>query len=466
MALAQRELFDGADEAGAYHDPSRFGFFSVLVKNPDGGTFQSSHRLVDMPTVLGLVDKTRDSWLTQAEFIRPNRRVVNLARVGLLFADLDTYNMPWAQGRTPEQLTNSVLYLCHDQGLPTPSLLVFSGRGIQAKWLLETPVPRQALPRWNACQRYLVERLADVGADPAAKDASRVLRIIQTVNSKSGEICRVVHVENGPDGQPVRYSFEYLAEILLPVARWQIEQERRQRSEKRQLKLLQGTKNSELRGFSGRKLAWDRLEDLRLLTKLRGGVQEGERMKHLFWRLNFLLLSGATHSGAMYHEAKALARELSPNWNDYRSKELMTLYAKAKQYEAGEKVEFGGRQYSPLYTPKNDTLISLFQITDEEQRKLRTVISTAMAAERHRERQKARRRAAGAIDRETYESQSLSRTKPWEALGMSRASWYRAGKPTPPAGETGACVLHDRQAGCSKSVRITNGEAKSGDHNA
>src|SRR5690625_5379455 len=102
-------------------------------------------------------------------------------------------------------------------------------------------------------------------------------------------------------------------------------------------------------------------------------------MKHLFWRLNFLLLSGATHSGAMYHEAKALARELSPNWNDYRSKELMTLYAKAKQYEAGEKVEFGGRQYSPLYTPKNDTLISLFQITDEEQRKLRTVISTAMA---------------------------------------------------------------------------------------
>src|SRR5699024_5132765 len=93
---------------------------------------------------------------------------------------------------------------------------------------------------------------------------------------------------------------------------------------------------------------------------------------------------------------------LSPNWNDYRSKELMTLYAKAKQYEAGEKVEFGGRQYSPLYTPKNDTLISLFQITDEEQRKLRTVISTAMAAERHRERQKARRRAAGAVSRETY----------------------------------------------------------------
>ncbi len=76
----------------------------------------------------------------------------------------------------------------------------------------------------------------------------------------------------------------------------------------------------------------------------------------------------------MYHEAAALARELDSSWN-YRSKELMTLYAKAKQYEAGEKVEFGGKQFAPLYTPRNDTLINLFQITEDEQRALRTLIS-------------------------------------------------------------------------------------------
>lgn len=28
---------------------------------------------------------------------------------------------------------------------------------------------------------------------------------------------------------------------------------------------------------------------------------------------------------------------------------------------------------------------------------------------------------------------TTSRTKPWEALGMSRATWYRKGKPMPPA---------------------------------
>lgn len=31
--------------------------------------------------------------------------------------------------------------------------------------------------------------------------------------------------------------------------------------------------------------------------------------------------------------------------------------------------------------------------------------------------------------REDYEANAISRAKPWEALGMSRASWYRKGKP-------------------------------------
>lgn len=122
------------------------------------------------------------------------------------------------------------------------------------------------------------------------------------------------------------------------------------------------------------------------------------------------------------------------------------MYAKAKAHEAGEKVEFGGKQLSPLYTPKNDTLISLFQISDEEQRKLRTLISSDMAKERDRERHTARRRAAGAVDRQTYESRSLTRQKPWEALGMSRASWYRAGKPAAPACETSPSVLQAQAA--------------------
>jgi hypothetical protein len=33
--------------------------------------------------------------------------------------------------------------------------------------------------------------------------------------------------------------------------------------------------------------------------------------------------------------------------------------------------------------------------------------------------------------REQYEAESLMRTRPWEKLGISRATWYRRGKPMP-----------------------------------
>ena len=76
----------------------------------------------------------------------------------------------------------------------------------------------------------------------------------------------------------------------------------------------------------------------------------------------------------MYQEAATLARAIDGDWG-HNCKELMTLYSKAKQFEAGEKVSFGGKEYPALYTPRNDTLIYLFGITDNEQRELKTIIS-------------------------------------------------------------------------------------------
>lgn len=51
--------------------------------------------------------------------------------------------------------------------------------------------------------------------------------------------------------------------------------------------------------------------------------------------------------------------------------------------------------------------------------------------ERKRAYAEARRRASGAKPRAQYEAESLSQTKPWEQMGMSRSTWYAKGKPTP-----------------------------------
>ena len=81
-----------------------------------------------------------------------------------------------------------------------------------------------------------------------------------------------------------------------------------------------------------------------------------------------------------------------------------------------EKIEFNGKRFAPLYTPRNATLISLFGITDEEQSLLGTIISKDMAAERHRKRDETRRRAAGEVDRQTY--LATAETKKAQALAL------------------------------------------------
>lgn len=360
---------------------------------------QRAYRLGDMPKVITALDQERDTWISQAEFIKPNRRVVFLLRLNLCFVDLDTYKTPW-NGTPPESLSQRVWGYCLDEGIPAPSLILYSGRGLQVKWLLERPLPRAALPRWNAVQKQLVVSLAPFGADPGARDASRLLRLVDTVNTRSGERVRVLWV-NEREGEVKHYNFEFLAETILPLSRETVREERQAKEERRaRLIVIPGGKTGNLRSFSGRQLAWDRLEDLRTLARLRGwmerGIPHGYRSKYVHWCLNFLCLSGAVHSSQLFQEAQALVREVCPDFTKEIRSILSTLYRKAQAYEAGEKVEFGGRDYPPLYTPKNSTLRALFDIEEAETPHLKTIISAAEAAERDR------RRHRKTMDRATY----------------------------------------------------------------
>lgn len=406
----QFRLFSAAEEAQQYHPTGdRHGYFSLLYGSHK--KTQRSYPLSHMHQVLKLVDYSRDTWISQAEFAVPNRRVVNLARVGLLFVDLDTYNSPILQRRSIHEQVATVHHWCADRGIPYPSLVVFSGRGLQLKWFLEHALPRAALPRWNACQKALVEALEPLGADRQARDASRVLRLVESVHSKAGQRVEVVDVQGTAD-EPARYDFEYLAEILLPFTRHELQALRVQREAQKaarqtRLRLVgDNPRADKFKGYNGRALAWARLEDLRTLGQLRDGWvnQEGASMRTaaLHWQLNFLCLSGAVNPATFPHEAKELAKQLDPAWQ-FSIDELGTLRKKAQAYAAGQKIEFGGRQWPALYTPKNQTLIDIFGITDAEQRQLRTIITPRLATERDTARQREKRRAAGVIERAEYE---------------------------------------------------------------
>lgn len=398
---AAQDLFE-ITEPSLYHT-DRWGFFSLLTRGNSGRLQQRSYTLDLLPKIIQCAPRDKDCYISQGEFTKPNRRVVNLARVSLMFVDIDP---PDATRLTPDQWSELCLMACQDNGVPAPSMIVYSGRGVHLKWLLERPVPRRALPRWSAAQTELVRRLSDIGADPKAKDASRVLRLERTVNSKTGERCHIVWMNEDRPGIPVRYDFDTLFEEVMPLSREEYAAQREKRLMKRQERILRlvansGDTSSPLGALNGRRLAWDRLEDLRTLAAMRGGVTEGWRMDYLFFCCNFMVLSGAVPANQLYLEANALSQEFAPGWGWHKS-ELSTLHQKAKAFAAGDRIEFNGRSYPPLYTPTNHTLINRFEITTNEQQKLRTIIDSDEKRRRDAQRKRQARKEAGAVDRDAY----------------------------------------------------------------
>lgn len=396
-------------EVAQYQDSSRFGYFSILTRDASGRASQHSYTLDKLPFVLaedGTLSKyfsgcKSDVYVSQATFESPCRRVVNLKDIQVAFLDIDSYKLAWGQHRRPEEIAQSFLSLCDAESIPRPSVIVFSGRGLQAKWLFERPVPRRALPRWNAVEKVLVEKMQQYGADSQARDASRVLRLVNTFNTKSGQKCRVVFLNRNSSGGIERYGFDELADIVLPLERPQKPHKSAVNADKK--------KTKRPIGFGLETLHWAFLEDLRTLLRLRGGIEEGMRNRFLMQMLSYLALSNQVTLKDFYREAQFLAQKIDPTWT-YHSKDFGTVYEKFKAHMKGIRVEWNGQEKTPLYTPKAETLIDWFQITEEEQRQLKVIHSKEFRKERNTEKNRRWRASKGVrLMKEYNEERAKSR---------------------------------------------------------
>lgn len=84
-----------------------------------------------MDWVIDHLDVKADTWISQSTFFVPSRRIVCLSGISSLFLDLDYYKTDWGKNKTPEEAANHFVRICQEVGIPIPSLIVFSGRGIQ-----------------------------------------------------------------------------------------------------------------------------------------------------------------------------------------------------------------------------------------------------------------------------------------------------------------------------------------------
>jgi hypothetical protein len=119
------------------------------------------------------------------------RRVENLRWLNCVFVDCDVYK---SQERPNlDKVLEELAFEIDRSGLPRPSAICSSGRGVWSLWLLRdhsnhgTPVPA-SLERQDIFQRVnqaLVARFAKLGADPACTDTPRVMRIPDSINTRA-----------------------------------------------------------------------------------------------------------------------------------------------------------------------------------------------------------------------------------------------------------------------------------------
>jgi hypothetical protein len=249
-------------------------------------------------------------------------------------------------------------------------------------------------------------------------DVSRILRVVGTTNSKSGEVARILWQEES-NGDVVTYDFHTFADEILPYTQQEIRAFRAQSAAKLVLLSHQrAQRKGEAQLASGRRAFpredwhWGVIEDIRWLVDHRwnGTVPPGQR--DLIGHLAACQLAQVIPAGQLWHEILALGRIILPtdyvNGPDFRQ-HCSTLLANAHRAARGEKVEFNGKVRSPVYTYRKDTLIERLGITPDEMRHMTRLVDSGEKRRRDKEATMALRRSHGMMPRAEYRARSEQR---------------------------------------------------------
>jgi hypothetical protein len=343
-----------------------------------------------------------------------------LLRVSVCWVDIDTHhdNSPsYLKKLNSDEVLKLFMDTCDKSEIPYPSIILWTGRGLACKWVFDRALPKQAYPRWAAVQNSLVDAFKAIGADDNAKDASRVLRLSGTYNPKTLDLCHPIYVNDDFSGIK-RFTFDNLADAVLPLTRAQLNELRASRQEaqarkaEHNLKIIEGGKKTEsgLLRFSGPRLAWLQVDDYRKIAKLRPvkGREEGFTDKLVWLAASALAVAVWADIKRFDAELFSLVKELAPHWDNARiSQAVASVRDRAEAMARGEWTTFQGRKVPPVYTPKHSTIIDMLGLTDDEMTQLDVIITDDIKKDRDRDRKRSQRREAGAVDRETYNSNRL-----------------------------------------------------------
>lgn len=341
------------------------GYITIASKNP---TYSQWHYKRE-----DLLERTEDiindinSYVSQNTFYKPQRRIENVKELRAVYIDIDCYNSKYTKEAVKYFLENDF----YGSKIPRPNYLIDSGRGLYYIILIKS-VPSMAMPLWYAVQRYLYNNLKSFGADANALDPTRVLRIVGTLNSKSGTCVKVL------DAYDYEYSLREIQEDYLP------EVSKKKKSKGRPKKMVSL--------FNEYSLYYSRIVDISKICELRNYDVEGHREVILFLYRYFSACFTEDTDEALKRALELNAMFIKPlPVNEV----IRDTNSATKAYE------------NRLYKYTNAKLIQILDITLDEQQYLKTIISGKekyrRCAEEKKAKQKAKRRNENGLTKKQQE---------------------------------------------------------------
>lgn len=297
--------------------------------------------------------------------IKENIKKTNDNILGLysLFLDLDYLKMGLKKEYVLKELADRLAF--------SPSAVVDSGNGLHVYFFIKhinlfskSIKANNLLKAYKSTMRGLSEAFQDLGADTNAISVSNFLRLPNTLNVKDsnkgyGGIKEVKILELNPENI---YTFEEISKVYNS----KYLTEKANKPEKTVKKQHKGF----VKKLSDLSLGSDRADDLIKLVKMRKGKVES---RHLFLRL------------CIYFDTSKV-QKLNNTFESPKSKkevDAMVDYHYNKVDFLGETEK---KEYLKMTKWRNDSLIRNLNITDKEQKKLKTIISKEEARQRRNKR--------------------------------------------------------------------------------
>ena len=284
-------------------------------------------------------DFTGDNiYMSVSTYYKTYRRIECIKELRAMLIDLDIYN----KGISKEKALMDLQENYYNTKIPIPSLTIDSGRGLYLLWLIN-PVPSMALPLWKAIEENFYDKLKDLGADRQALDPTRILRVPVSINTKSNTVVKVV------EEYDYTYDLREIQEGYLPDL-----------SEDRPKK--KGRPKKTVFIYRERSLYHARIQDLIKICELREYDLRGHRELILFLYRYYLCYFTSDVQKALQDTLELNSIFIYP----LQEKEVI------RATKSAEKVY---QDKNKDYKYKNETLIELLDISEEEQQHLKTIIS-------------------------------------------------------------------------------------------